>query len=232
MPSSTEWKSYYQQNAQSLLEIPWHLGAELTPEEKIAVSQSVKEFQAGENSEGKHLYQDAQKYSEQTGDQDYVAAIKMFIAEEQRHARDLARFLTLNKIPLVKTTFTDVVFRKLRHLFGGLEISIAVLITAEIIAKVYYAALREATKSKILIGLCDQILRDEVKHVQFQSEQLSKLRSKRNYLGLIWTMGLQRFLFFGTVFVVWLFHRKVFLRGSFSFQRYWQTCWREFNEAF
>ncbi len=223
---------YYQQNAHSLLEIPWNLSGELTPEEAIAISQSVKEFQAGENSEGKHLYQDAQKYSERTGDQDYILAIKMFIAEEQRHARDLARFPTLNKISLVKTTFTDVVFRKLRHLFGGLEISIAILITAEIIAKVYYAALREATKSKILIGLCDQILRDEVKHVQFQSEQLFKLRSNRNRLGLIWTMGLQRFLFFGTVFVVWLFHREVFLRGNFSFQRYWQACWQEFNETF
>jgi len=153
-------------------------------------------------------------------------------SRKNSHARDLARFLTLNKIPLVKTTFTDVVFRKLRHLFGGLEISIAVLITAEIIAKVYYAALREATKSKILIGLCDQILRDEVKHVQFQSEQLSKLRSNRNCFGLIWTMGLQRFLFLGTVFVVWLFHRKVFLRGNFLFRRYWQACWQEFDEAF
>lgn len=232
MPSSSEWRLYFEQNAQSLLEIPWYFGAELTSEEMAAMAQSLKEFQAGESSEGKHLVRDSQKYADQTGDQDYLAAIRLFIAEEQRHARDLGRFLTLNNIPLVRTTFTDRVFRKLRHIFGGLEISIAVLVTAEIIAKVYYAVLREATQSAILRRLCDQILSDELRHVQFQTGQLAKLRASRNRLGMFWTMGLQRLLYFGTVLVVWLFHRKAFRRGGHAFARYWKSCWREFSESF
>lgn len=232
MPSSSEWRLHFERNAQSLLEIPWHLGAELTSGELAAIAQSLKEFQAGESSEGKHLFRDSQKYADRTGDQEYLAAIRLFIAEEQRHARDLGRFLTLNNIPLVKTTFTDRVFRKLRHMIGGLEISIRVLVTAEIIAKVYYAALREATQSVILRRLCDQILSDELRHVQFQTGQLAKLRANRSRLGMLSTMGLQGFLYLGTVLVVWLFHRKALRHGGHSFFSYWKSCWREFGESF
>jgi len=232
MPSSLEWRQYFEENARSLLEIPWHLGAELTGEETEAISRSLQEFQAGESSEGKHLFHYAQEYARKTGDDEYVAAIRLFIAEEQRHARDLGRFLTLNGIPLVPTTFTDRVFRRLRNLFSGLEISIAVLITAEIIARVYYAVLREATRSPILRTLCDQILRDEAKHVQFQAEQLAKLRAGRRAVGRWITMGLQRFLYMGTVLVVWFYHRQTIRRGGLSPAGWWRACWQTFGEAF
>src|ERR1700675_2044236 len=87
MPSSLEWRLYYEENARSLLEIPWRLGPELTPDETATIAQSLKEFQAGESSGGKHLIRYAQEYAERTGDQDYVLTIRLFIAEEQRHAR-------------------------------------------------------------------------------------------------------------------------------------------------
>ena len=119
MRSSLEWKKYYQENALSLLEIPWQIGHELSEEEKLAITSSVQDFQAGESSEGRHLIQYAKAYAEQTGDHEYVEAIRVFIAEEQRHARDLAHFMQINAIPLVKTTFTDSVFRKLRQVFNG-----------------------------------------------------------------------------------------------------------------
>ena len=142
MRNSLEWRKYYEDNAGSLLEIPWRLGEELTVAEKKAITASVQDFQAGESSEGRHLFQYAREYADKTGDYEYVEAIRLFIAEEQRHARDLAHFLQINGISLVKTTFTDSVLRRMRQFLGGLEISIAVLITAEIIAKVYYAASR------------------------------------------------------------------------------------------
>ncbi len=232
MPTSREWREYYEQNQNSLLEIPWELGAELTEEERRAIAASVQGFQAGESSEGRHLYRYAEAYATRTGDRDYLAAIKLFIAEEQRHARDLARFLRQHDIPIIKTTFPDRVFRRLRHLLGGLETSIGVLITAEIIAKVYYAALQQATDSVVLRTLCAQILRDEVKHVEFQAEQLGKLRCRRRRTWQGLTMGLQRFLFWGTCLVVWHFHKMAFRKGGFNFRRYWRSSWAEFQAAF
>lgn len=230
--TSNQWKSYYEENAASLLDVPWDRGAELTPDERVAISASLKAFQAGESSEGQHLYKYAKAYAERTADAPYVAAIRLFIAEEQRHARDLGRFLKLNEIPLVRTTFTDFVFRKLRHLFAGLEMSIGVLITAEIIAKVYYAALREATQSLILRRICDQILRDEVMHVQFQAEQLTILRRNRSHRAMVITMAAQRFLFFGTTLIVGVLHRHAICRGGYRFAKWWRVCWSEFNAAF
>ena len=230
--TSDEWRLYYEQNARSLIDVPWQIGGDLTPDEIAAIATSLRGFQAGESSEGQHLYKYSKTYAEQTGDASYLAAIRLFIAEEQRHARDLGRFLKLNNIALVHTTFTDIVFRKLRHLLGGLEMSIAVLVTAEIIAKVYYAALREATQSVLLRTICDQILRDELMHVRFQVEQLIILRKNRSPIGKAFTMGAQRFLYFGTTIVVGLLHYKAISRGGYSLWRWWHACWNEFETAF
>jgi len=232
MTSSREWRRYFEQNANSLLEIPWHLGAELTAEETAAIARSLKEFQAGESSEGKHLFRYAEQYAERSGDHEYLAAIRLFIKEEQRHGRDLGRFLTINGIAPVGTTLTDRVFRKLRNLFGGLETSIAVLITAEIIAKVYYLVIRQATDSVILRTLCDQILRDELRHVQYQSQQLARLRQDRGMLGNAATVLFQRALCFGATMIVALTHRRAIRRGGLSFHDWWRSCWAEFDEAF
>ena len=232
MLSSHEWRTYYEDNARSLIDIPWGLGAELTAAERTAIAASVQDFQAGESSEGRHLLQYARAYAARSGDHEYVEALRLFIAEEQRHARDLARFLQLNGIPLVTSTFTDGVFRRLRQLFGGLEISISVLVTAEIIAKVYYAALRDATGSTILQTLCRQILQDEVRHVEFQVQRLGMLRAARNAALRRTSMRLQRFLFWGTCLVVWIFHRRVFEQSRIDFRGFWRANWREFEAAF
>ena len=127
-------------------------------------------------------------------------------------------------------TSPDSVFRQLRRL-GGLEISISVLITAEIIAKVYYAALRQATGSSVLRRICDQVLRDEREHVRFHCDYLAILRKERRPALFAVTEAAQRFLFFGTCLVVWRFHNRAIRKGGMGFERFWRDCWREMNEA-
>jgi hypothetical protein len=232
MPTSGDWKAYFESHSRELMTIPWDVGGDLVAAEASTIRRSVQEFQRGESSEGHHLIENARRYAERTGDADYVAAIRLFIAEEQRHARDLARVLTLNNIPLIKGTFTDRVFRSLRHLFASLEVSVGVLITAEIIAKVYYLGLRGATRSAVLGRLCDQILVDEVKHVEFQAEQLQRMRARRGKIAMTFTLAAQRFLFLGTVLVVWVFHRATLVRGGMTLRTWWNTCWQEFVAAF
>jgi hypothetical protein len=117
----------------------------------------------------------------------------------------------------------------LRNVVGTLEISIGVLVTAEIIAKVYYAALREATDSIVLRAICDQILRDEYKHVEFQTEQLAILRINRRAVLLWATLALHRILFAGTVIVVAWSHRQALTSGGYSARRFWTECMREFR---
>jgi len=64
MDDSAGWRRYFELNAGSLLDIPWDTGPDLTPDEASAIASSIQEFQAGERSEGRHLYRAAQEYSQ------------------------------------------------------------------------------------------------------------------------------------------------------------------------
>ena len=232
MGTTANWFRHFEHNRDTLLDIPWDAGPELTAAERADLGGSLAEFQRGESSEGRHLIAYADRHARQSGDVAYGAAIRLFVAEEQRHARELARFLELNGVPLARRTWTDSVFRCLRNLVGTLEASIGVLVLAEIIAQVYYQAMQDATRSRVLVCLCEQILRDEAAHVRFQAEQLGRLRASRSRCLYAATVGAQRVLFAGTCGVVWAVHRRALRRGGFGLVRFWRGAWEHFEAAF
>jgi len=197
LESTQRWLAHFHRNACRLLPIPWETGADLAGSDKAAITSSIQAFQLGESSEGRHLMRYAREWVERSGDADYLRAIRALIAEETRHANHLGRFMDLNGIDRIERRWTDSVFRRLRNVVGTLETSIGVLVTAEIIAKVYYAALREATQSEVLRTICDQILRDEYKHVEFQTERLAIMRSNRSAAPLWMTLALHRIFLSG-----------------------------------
>ena len=118
-----------------------------------------------------------------------------------RCSRRRENSLASEGVGTVKKRWVDTVFRRLRNL-AGLEVSVGVLLTAEIIAKVYYAALGKATRSQMLGRICERILRDEEAHVRFQAERLAILRRDRPEFGMKLTRLLHRALFFGACLVV------------------------------
>ena len=69
----------------------------------------------------------------------FAGALDLFIKEEQQHSRYLAAFMESEGIPLLPRHWVDSTFRLLRGL-AGLELSLTVLVTAEIIAVPYYRA--------------------------------------------------------------------------------------------
>jgi len=226
--SSSEWLDYFRVNEEPAV-LP-EAGPRLSEDEKEAVISSVQEFQLGENSEGKHLHRLAREYAQRNDDEDYLRAAEYFIREEQRHARYLRDFLATEGYGTVRKRWADTVFRRLRHL-ANLEVSIGVLLTAEIIAKVYYAALKEATRSPMLHKICARILRDEDAHVRFQAERLAILRRGRTKTEMRITHLLHRVLYFGACLVVWRNHGKAIRHGGMDFQIYWRHCWAEFRTA-
>jgi hypothetical protein len=203
----------------------------LLPEvERDAIASSVQEFQLGESSEGRHLISAANRYAADSGDFDYVTALRLFIAEENRHAKELGRFLDLAGIPRVGHSMTDTVFRFMRRR-AGLELSIAVLVTAEIIAKVYYAALCDATGSRTLQHLCTQILRDERHHVIFQAQRIALLRAGRSRWSIFVRVALHKLLLAGTCVIVWRRHGRAMRGGGMRFVQFWKLTWREMHRA-
>jgi hypothetical protein len=220
------WRLYFQGNKNHFSHINWKEGAVLTDHEKKIVQLSLQKFQRGEHSEGKHFL----KFAASLNDSEYLEAVKLFIKEEQDHAAVLGKFMLLNSIPRLEKDWVDGTFRFLRKL-AGLEGTVTVLLTAEIIAMVYYKALASAAGSLLLKELCRQILKDEIKHLEFQSYTLRVIYSNKPVVKVIFSRLLHVVLMAGTIGVVWFDHRKVLKAGGYSFAGFFSAVWLEFRKC-
>lgn len=171
----------------------WQRGARLHP----AVVRSVQRFQVGEAGDGANLIAKATG----AGDADYSAAVRLFVAEEQNHARMLALLLKAAGAPTIASHWSDVVFVRLRRALG-LRLELLVLMVAEIIALRYYRALRDGTDDPLTTEVAGRILADERRHVPFHCLRLRAAfaampAAVRPVVFVVW-----RFLLFGASLVV------------------------------
>lgn len=217
------WMIYFSLNATAPRRIPWGLGADLPMEEARFIIPSLQEFQRGESSGGDRLRAAAAAWAARHADEDLPRVVDLFIAEEQRHAAELARYLALNGHPVLGRTARDSAFRFLRHMSGRFEISMSVLMVAEIIGFGYYAALRETTRSALLRSICDTFLHDEGAHLLFHMQQHSRMT--RGVQPVMWiARGLCRPLMAGACAVVWMRHRSVLRRGGLTLGSFVRQC--------
>ncbi|MFF0779613.1 ferritin-like domain-containing protein [Streptomyces sp. NPDC003720] len=141
----------------------WGRGAALPP----AVWAGIQRFQVGEDGDGVNLVAKA----DQAGDPDYARAVRLFVAEEQNHARMLARLLAAGGMPLLSGHWSDTVFVRLRRLMG-LRLELLVLMIAEVVALRYYRALRDGAGDPLTSQVAGRVLADEERHVPFHCARL------------------------------------------------------------
>jgi hypothetical protein len=214
--STRRWIEHFELNRQRQPAQPWERGAKLTHAERFTVIDSIRQFQLGESGEGRHLKKCAAIHAQRGKDADYPNAINLFIAEEQRHSAMLGQYLDLAHEPRLKKSKVDGIFRWLRHLMG-LELSLIVLSTAEIVAAVYYRALRDATECDLLQSICRRILRDEAAHLAFHRDRFLTLRWKRSLVTRSTLRLIHHALLMITLLPVWWCHSRVFRAGGISF---------------
>jgi hypothetical protein len=231
MESLGAWLSYFRNNCLSPQSIAWETEDLLSSEEALLIRKSIAAFQLGEYSEGKGLLRSAAEYSKSFGNNLLSEITQLFVKEEQNHARLLKRFILSHNMSLLRKHWTDTVFRGLRKYFTY-ELSITVLITAEITALIYYRALKNCTGSKVLHSICDKILADERAHVKYESEMIRYIRGLKSNAYRRTISSLHRFLFLGTIMIVYFDHGKVLRKGGYSFTRFWESCWSEFSGCF
>jgi (E)-4-hydroxy-3-methyl-but-2-enyl pyrophosphate reductase len=228
--TSRQWVRHFRENANAAAEIPWDDSRRLSAPQRTAVLRSIQIFQLGESGGGTRLLRTAEKVCRRTGDRHYVKALRLFIAEEQRHAELLARFLKREATPLIERQWTNGVFRHFRNLLG-LELMISILLAAELMARAYYAALRRATDDPVLRAICARILRDERWHVRFQCDRLARMRAeRRQFLGRL-TRAAERGGFRAVCVAVWLNHARVFRAAGMGFGAFWRRTGRELDVA-
>lgn len=224
------WYEYFTRNLSVEATIPWSDSPTLSDQERKAVARSIQTFQLGETGSGRHFLTRSYEWGQANGDPFYHQAACNFIEEEHRHARWLGRFLEQEGIPKLQKQWTDSIFRRLRRL-AGLRTSIAVLVSAEIMAQVYYRALKLATQSEPLKELCQQILREEAQHVRFQVQQLARIDRRRNSLLRRFLRFADRTLFGIASWIVYADHRRVFDEAGISRALFKKWCNRRWLSA-
>jgi len=217
------WEEHFRLNRHHFSDIDWNRHDYLSAKERKVICSSLRQFQRGEHSEGKHLFEFAKSFP----DPAYLRSIVLFIKEEQTHARVLSLFMEKNRIPKLESHWVDNVFRWLRSL-GSLRNSVQVLLTAEIIAKVYYQALAHATNSNLLQQLCRQIVKDELSHIEFQCSTLNIMNNATPEFSKKLNHFIHFVLMFGTTAIVWVYHRRVLSRGGFGIRRFFNAVFGEF----
>ncbi len=195
---------------------PWEDSYRLTQEEREAVISSIQQFQLGEGSDGSRFLKRAERFAKRFGVLSYVTAVQLFIAEENRHSKLLAQFLAKEGIPPLKSHWVDWCFRLTRRLAGA-ETMATTLVTAEIIARPYYRALRGATASKLLKSICTQILAEEDTHIRFQAASIACMRLHQSRVERGKNTLFHRGLLEVALAVVWHEHRSVFSAGNYTF---------------
>jgi hypothetical protein len=224
---SSAWRSYFRANQQNSGEMPWGDAYKLSFAERRAIQHSIQQFQLGESSEGRRLLNRARAYSRATGDPDFAEALALLVQEEQRHSAYLLGFMRAQRIPELSSHWVDSVFRRLRVL-AGLELSLRVLVTAEIIAVPYYRALGRATASRLLNAISSRIVQDEAAHLKFQSSMLSRLGALRRPIVRRLISRLHRLFLVGTSLVVWREHGSVFRAAGYRFELFLREALAEF----
>jgi hypothetical protein len=211
--SSRYWIEHFVRNAQ-IRRVNWNLVPAITAAEKRRIVTSLKAWQLGETSDGTHLLLAATRYADAVGDAEYPDAVRLFIAEEQKHGRHLGRYLDLIGEPRLTRNWGDTLFRWVRYHNASMELWTLAVITVESAAQVFYRAMRDATGCALLREICTDILIDEVAHIVFQKERLYTIFQNKTPSAKRLSCHAYSIFFDCVGLVVWVAHRRLFQAGG------------------
>ena len=227
---SNFWENHFRENL-AKQRINWDLFPELTEEEKNALLYSLKAWQLGETSEGKHLLAAATSYANKINDPYYVEPIKLFIKEEQKHGANLGRYIDLLGEERAKKDWGDTLFRKIRYFNKSMELWTITVIIVESAAQVFYEALKNASNCKLLQSVCEDILLDEAHHIKFQNERMYVIFNRKSFYNKAFSLLAYSILFFGTVHAVWFAHKKAFVKGGVNRKQFMKRMYYKFFKS-
>jgi hypothetical protein len=146
--------------------IPWESACTLPDADAAALARSLQRFELGESGDGTGLLAKARRRK----DADYDSALRLFVAEEQKHSALFARTLARFGVERLTTHWSDGAFVLLRRMLG-LRTEVTLFLVVETVAMEYFAALSRCA-DPVVRGVARRILTDEVEHVRFQIDQL------------------------------------------------------------
>lgn len=132
------------------------------------LASSLARFQAGETGEGRVVNQ-VRKSALPGIDEDYCEAVRLFVAEEGRHARILGTAIRALDGEPAEKAWTEKVFRFGRRAVG-VRTKLLVLWSAEIAAIAGYRTLASRLPPCGLRNALDELSSDEADHLAFHTD--------------------------------------------------------------
>jgi len=169
-----------------------------------SIAESLAIFQLGESGGGSVIEQ-ARTSEIQAVDEHYAAAMKLFVAEEHRHAELLAIAVRNLGGSLIVENWTAKLFVIARRLMG-LRLKVLVLLAAEVVGLCYYHLIASRLPQSRLRSMLAQIVNDERAHLNFHCSFLRtqvQSRWRRLLFRLAWKMTM-----FAACIVVAIDHRR------------------------
>lgn len=161
------WQRHFERNETrpDLLVPPTPI--DLPEEMKDPVIASLRTFQAGETGEGRVVAQ--ARAAMGAAEPAFAEAMRLYIAEEGRHARELGLLLRALGARRAASVPAASVFRVARGVIG-FRTKMAILTAAEVVGIVYYDLLAERVPSPALRRVVRVIVAEERAHVVFQRD--------------------------------------------------------------
>ncbi|MCB1275828.1 hypothetical protein [Prosthecobacter sp.] len=204
---------------------------ELPDQTREAFARSIAIFQLGESGGGTRLRRYTRSIASLENLKGYQRAVDLFVAEEQSHAALLARTVGHLRGTLLKKQWTNSIFRWMRDLVN-LEFNIQVLLTAELIAEVYFGLLSLRCSDPVVQTVAKKLLRDEMGHLSFQRDFLfERLKTLIPAMQRLWRWQFQAIHFVTAAVVAWD-HRDCLRALNVSpadFRARAVRCWQSFQ---
>jgi hypothetical protein len=203
LKDSSAWLDYFERNRLGRPEPDWTRPTPFPPAVAAPLARSLAHFQLGESCEGNTLLARARRAW--PDDPDYIAALALFLAEEQEHARLLVHLVSRLGGTLVTSHWSDGCFTVARRALGfGFDFQ--AVIVAELVGGAYFRLLR-STGDPVVRAVCELMVRDEDQHRRFHLDRVVVAQLRWSPLRrALWTAQL-RLMFRGALFATWVDHR-------------------------
>lgn len=228
------WITHFERNTRlnDQMELPDTRPCQLPQPLRQALAASLAIFQLGESGTGTRLRRYARAVAPLENFRGYQRAVDLFVAEEQSHSRLLARVVAHLGGRLLQKQWTNTVFRRLRVLVN-LEFAVQVLLTAELVAEVYFGTLYLRCGDPVVKKAAHKLLRDEMRHLDFQRDFLSERVASFTPLGRwLWRTQFQAIHAATAAVVAWDHRRALTALGvrPADFRRRCLQAWGRFQE--
>jgi hypothetical protein len=171
------WRRYFEANADRPATVLFPIIDDVPPHLVRLLARSLQIFQAGETGEGR-IVAEARRLGSATEDDDFVEGLRLYIAEEGRHARELGALVRALGGRASPSHPSADRFRFARRALG-FRTKMMVLAGAEVVGGVFYDVLARRGGCRALTRTLDTIVAEERAHLVFQRDYFQALAGRR-----------------------------------------------------